>query len=96
MLVAGVDIIDIKNDSGLSPLGEAERAGWDEGAKYFVEVMNLETEKDGGLNEEEGDSADVPVDPRAVEIEIEDADGGVAKMTLGGGKEEEGKSKLSS
>ena len=39
---AKLDLIDIKNKAGLSPLGEAENAGWEEGAKWFVEVMNLE------------------------------------------------------
>jgi uncharacterized protein len=77
VLVGGADLVDIKNSAGLSPLAEAERAGWDEGAKYFVEVMNLES--GDGVKEEE---ADAPVDPNAVEIEIEDADGGIAKMTL--------------
>ena len=34
----GVDLIDIKNATGRSPLGEAENIGWEEGAKWFVEV----------------------------------------------------------
>ncbi|KAI9453606.1 ankyrin [Lactarius psammicola] len=38
----GADLIDIKNAAGRSPLGEAEAAGWDEGAKWMVEVMRLD------------------------------------------------------
>ncbi|OBZ73088.1 hypothetical protein A0H81_06671 [Grifola frondosa] len=46
----GVYYTDIKNAAGLSPPGEAENIpGWDEGAKRFVEVMNLEE----GVNGEE-------------------------------------------
>ena len=37
----GVELIDIIHAAGHSPLGEAEAAGWDEGAKWMVEVMRL-------------------------------------------------------
>ncbi|KAJ3929928.1 MAG: hypothetical protein NXY57DRAFT_1014535 [Lentinula lateritia] len=81
----GVDLIDIKNSAGHSPLAEAELAGWQEGAKWLVEVMNLETvavaEENGA--EDVGDS-DI-VDPHQdVQVEIEDADGQIAKMTISG------------
>jgi uncharacterized protein len=39
---AGIDLIDIKNAAGRSSLGEAEVAGWDEGAKWMVQVMRLD------------------------------------------------------
>lgn len=39
---AGIDLIDVKNAAGRSPLGEAEAAGWDEGAKWMIEVMRLD------------------------------------------------------
>jgi len=39
----GVDLIDIRNAAGRSPLGEAEAAQWDEGAKWMVEVMRLDS-----------------------------------------------------
>lgn len=80
---AGVNLIDIKNSAGHSPLAEAELAGWQEGAKWLVEVMNLEavTEENGTENVEDSDT----VDPnQEVEVEIEDADGQVAKMTISG------------
>ncbi|KAF9047514.1 ankyrin repeat-containing domain protein [Panaeolus papilionaceus] len=81
----GIDLIDIKNEAGHSPLADAELAGWDEGAKWFVEVMNLDTEgsKEGPASEDD----DVPLDPevaRDIEVEIEDADGQIARMKISG------------
>src|SRR5258706_4096075 len=38
----GPTLIDAHNSAGRSPLGEAELAGWEEGAKYFVEVMGIQ------------------------------------------------------
>ncbi|KAI0645111.1 cytoplasmic protein [Trametes meyenii] len=73
----GVDLIDIKNSAGRSPLGEAETVGWEEGAKWFVQVMNLD---DGTQEEEEVQPAEAVQD---IEVEIQDAEGQVAKMTLG-------------
>ncbi|KAG6330663.1 hypothetical protein ID866_8425 [Astraeus odoratus] len=73
----GVDLIDIKNAAGRSPLTEAETAEWDEGAQWFVQVMNLEEVKEEGGDEQ--------VDPsQTVEIEIQDAEGQVAKMSING------------
>lgn len=43
----GADLIDIKNAAGHSPLGEAENVGWKEGAKWFVEMMNLHEDNKG-------------------------------------------------
>jgi len=82
----GRDLIDIKNKTGLSPLGEAEMAGWDEGAKWFVEMMNLDTD---GSKEGEAGEEDAVLDTedganRDIEVEIEDADGKIAKMTISG------------
>lgn len=55
----GIDLIDIKNTVGRSPLGEAEAAGWDEGAKWMVEVMRLVDAGGAGTTaeEEEEDTA---------------------------------------
>ena len=69
----GVDLIDIKNSAGRSPLGEAENVGWEEGAKWFVEVMNLQE----GSNEEDEVKAEGDI-----EVEIQDAEGQVAKMKI--------------
>lgn len=71
----GNDLIDIKNTAGRSPLTEAEMAGWDEGAKYMVEVMNLE-ENDGGDDVDDTNAAP------DIEIEIQDAEGQVSKMKI--------------
>ncbi|CCM03944.1 uncharacterized protein FIBRA_06097 [Fibroporia radiculosa] len=72
----GADLIDIKNAMGRSPLGEAENVGWEEGAKWFVKVMNLD---EVGKGEEELQPVD---EPDAIEVEIQDAEGQVAKMSL--------------
>ncbi|TFY62999.1 hypothetical protein EVG20_g6499 [Dentipellis fragilis] len=74
----GVALIDIKNAAGHSPLGEAELAGWEEGAKWMVEVMNLEEAGAGKADED-----DQPMNLENIEVEIEDADGRIAKMSLG-------------
>lgn len=81
----GIDLIDIKNNAGRSPIAEAEIAGWDEGAQWFVQVMPLDQvnesieEKDG--DEEERSGADLP-SSQAIEVEIQDADGRLAKMSI--------------
>ena len=57
----GRDLIDIKNNIGRSPLGEAEAVGWDEGAKLFVEMMNLDAEDfQEQLMENHGTNVEVP------------------------------------
>ncbi|OAX38505.1 ankyrin [Rhizopogon vinicolor AM-OR11-026] len=77
----GVDLIDIKNTAGRSPLGEAEMIEWDEGARWLVQEMKLD-EAGNDVNDTE---EDVTLDTaHEVEVEIQDADGQVAKMTIGG------------
>ncbi|TBU44388.1 ankyrin [Dichomitus squalens] len=76
----GVDLIDIKNATGRSPLGEAENAGWEEGARWFVQVMNLDENAKSEAVDEELQSAE-GVD--RVEVEIQDAEGQVAKTVFG-------------
>lgn len=49
----GIDLIDIKTQAGHSPLAEAELAGWDEGAKWLVEVMNLKEDQQGEPTDED-------------------------------------------
>jgi len=78
----GRDLIDIKNKYGRSPLSEAEFAGWDEGAKWFVEMMNLDVAPD-----EEDDVANEAED-HPVEVEIQDADGQIAGFTVTGSASE--------
>ncbi|KAL0955685.1 hypothetical protein HGRIS_001909 [Hohenbuehelia grisea] len=85
----GVDLIDIKNAAGRTPLGEAELAGWDEGATWLVQMMKLDSENNNAENETDPVEGEDTLDATAVqdmEVEIEDADGGVAKMTISGGQ----------
>lgn len=77
----GIDLIDIKNSAGRSPIGEAEMNGWDEGARWLVQEMKLD-EAGNDVNDTEEDG---PVDTaQDVEVEIQDAEGKVAKMTISG------------
>jgi ankyrin repeat protein len=70
----GIDLIDIKNAAGRSPLAEAEAAGWDEGAKWMVEMMRL-VDAGGveGVAEEEEETADS-------QIEDQEDSGGAARI----------------
>jgi ankyrin repeat protein len=80
----GPSLIDIKDAGGKTPLGEAEQSGWDEGAAYLVSAMTLD---DGEAEVKETDEAveEEDVGPDApVEVEIQDADGGLARMTISG------------
>ena len=78
----GPNLIDQKNKAGRTPLGEAEMAGWDEGAQFMVSVMNLATGSSEPIDVDDDEGVDV--DAKDIEVEIEDADGGVAKMTISG------------
>lgn len=86
----GRNLIEIKNIAGRSPLGEAELAGWEEGAKWFVQVMNLDHEQEPeGLGEDENECDATTLDTgnginRDIDVEIQDADGQIAKMTISG------------
>jgi hypothetical protein len=80
----GIDLIDVKNAAGRSPLAEAELAGWDEGAQWLVQMMKLDPA--GEVKEGEADDGDVDegaLPAEGIEIEIEDADGHMAKMRIG-------------
>jgi len=82
---AGRDLIDIKTKAGRSPLGEAELVGWEEGAKWFVEMMNLDPEESKEQPEDDDATLDtVDVTKRDIAVEIEDADGQIARMTISG------------
>ncbi|KIJ52560.1 hypothetical protein M422DRAFT_202707 [Sphaerobolus stellatus SS14] len=76
----GASLIDQKNEAGRSPLAEAEFAGWEEGAQWLVSQMNL----DDGIKEQDAPDEEVDGPVGDIEVEIEDADGKVARMTLGG------------
>ncbi|KAL5482987.1 YAR1 [Sanghuangporus weigelae] len=38
----GPALVLVRNSAGQTPLGEAERAGWEEGARWLVSVMDLQ------------------------------------------------------
>lgn len=77
----GIDLIDIKNAAGRSPLGEAEAAGWDEGAKWMVEVMRLvDAGGVGSVAEGEEDPADSQMEDR----DQEDTDGAAPRISVEG------------
>ncbi|KAF9049387.1 hypothetical protein BDZ89DRAFT_1057746 [Hymenopellis radicata] len=76
----GAQLIDVKNKAGRSSLGEAENAGWEDGARYFVSVMEFGAEE--GQSEETDEKVEGPI-----EVTIEDANGGLASMTIGGDKQ---------
>ncbi len=83
----GADLIDIKNAAGRSPLGEAEAAGWDDGAKWMVEVMRLDDASAAPGEEEEDTEA---------QKEVRDADGRVAHTSLSAAEMPEGGGNLAS
>lgn len=77
----GIDLIDIKNAAGRSPLAEAEAAGWDEGAKWIVEVMRLvDAGRVGAVAEEEEETADSQIEDQ----DQEDTDGGAPRRSAEG------------
>jgi hypothetical protein len=78
----GSRLIDIKNAAGRSPLAEAEMIEWAEGASWLAQMMSLDGQP--GITEGREEQTAVDFDQmHDVEVEIEDADGQVARMTLG-------------
>ena|SRR6267154_4741602 len=76
----GIDLIDIKNAAGRSPLAEAEAAGWDEGAKWMIEVMRLVDARGEAVAEEQEETADSQIEDQVQE----DTDGGAARRSVEG------------
>ncbi|KZW02978.1 ankyrin [Exidia glandulosa HHB12029] len=74
----GVKLIDVANKAGRTPLAEAELAGWDEGARWMVDKMDLEEappalDTDEPVPEgDEGDEDDVTERVAAVTIDEDD------------------------
>ncbi|KAF8504901.1 cytoplasmic protein [Russula emetica] len=77
----GIDLIDIKNAAGRSPLAEAEAAGWDEGAKWMVGVMRL---VDAGGVRAVAEEEEEPADSQIEDQDQEDTDGGAARISVEG------------
>lgn len=83
-------LVSIKNNAGRTPLGEAEMAGWDEGAAWLVRVMDLDDEANTGSGAAEGatdeavedDDAEGGDEPLEIHVEVQDAEGGISRMTI--------------
>jgi len=74
-------VLDIRNSNGRSVITEAEMGGWEEGVNWMMGVMSVDVKE-----EQEGD--EVVEDASAgndVEVEIQDSEGRIAKMSLSGG-----------
>ncbi|ETW74663.1 hypothetical protein HETIRDRAFT_247155, partial [Heterobasidion irregulare TC 32-1] len=74
----GAALVDARDAAGRSALAHAEEGGWEEGARWLVGVMRIEG--DGGA-EGEGEGAE-GLEGQEIEVEIEDADGGIARLSL--------------
>jgi len=75
----GIDLIEIKNAAGRSPLGEAELAGWEEGAKWLVQMMRLDCNVKPS---DDVDDDEAGVGGRIIDLEVEDANGETAKVAI--------------
>lgn len=82
-------LVDIKNNAGRTPLGEAEMAGWDKGATWLVSVMEINENNtgptEGSPTDEVVEDADVQGEgnePLEIHVEVEDAEGGISRMTI--------------
>ncbi|KAG5219688.1 cytoplasmic protein [Salix suchowensis] len=78
----GIDLIDIKNAAGRTPLGEQNSQAGMRGA-WLVKMMNLDAgdgENKEGEDQRLGSGGYAAQD---IEVEIQDADGKIARMTIG-------------
>jgi len=76
-------VLDIKNKSGRSAITEAEMNEWAEGVTWMVGVMSVGDS--GGVTQE----TDEVVGSEDIQVEIQDAEGRVAKLNMKNGQLEE-------
>jgi hypothetical protein len=76
-------VLDVKNKSGRSVITEAEMNEWGEGVTWMVGVMSVDGS--GGAAQE----TDEVVESGDVQVEIHDAEGRVAKLSMKNGQVEE-------
>ena len=78
-----LDLIDIKNEAGRTPIGEAELAGWYEGAWWLVGVMKLDSLLTPAAAEDDIGSGDEGLGDEQVdiEVEVEDAQGQISQIS---------------
>ena len=77
---SGAEVLDIKNKSGRSAITEAEMNEWAEGVTWMVGVMTVGDT--GGAVQE----TDEVVESGDVQVEIQDAEGRVAKLNMKDGR----------
>jgi uncharacterized protein len=81
-----LDLIDIKNKAGRTPIGEAELAGWDEGASWLVSVMKLDSATTTAATAEDdnvgADDERIGGEEVDIEVEVEDAEGQITRMSM--------------
>jgi predicted thioesterase len=79
-----LDLIDIKNEAGRTPIGEAALAGWDEGASWLVSVMKLDSTPTTAVVEDDIGAEDEGLGGEQVdiEVEVEDAQGQISRMSI--------------
>jgi hypothetical protein len=75
-------VLDIKNKSGRSAITEAEMNEWAEGVTWMVGVMTVGDT--GGAAQE----TDEVVESEDVQVEIQDTEGRVAKLSVKDGRVE--------
>lgn len=83
--LSGAGVLDIKNKSGRSAITEAEINEWAEGVTWMVGVMTVD---DAGGSAQETDEV---VESGDVQVEIQDAEGRIAKLNMKDGQVEETK-----
>ena len=76
-------MLDVKNKSGRSAITDAEMNEWTEGVTWMVGVMSVDDS--GGAAQE----TDEVVESGDVQVEIQDAEGRVAKLSMKDGQVEE-------
>ena len=75
-------MLDVKNKNGRSAITEAEMNEWAEGVTWMVGAMSVDDS--GGTTQE----ADEAVESGDVQVEIQDAEGRVAKLSMKDGQVE--------
>ena len=76
-------MLDVKNKNGRSAITNAEMNEWTEGVTWMVGVMSVDDS--GGAAQE----TDEVVESGDVQVEIQDAEGRVAKLSMKDGQVEE-------
>ena len=76
-------MLDVKNKNGRSAITEAEMNEWAEGVTWMVGVMSVDGS--GSATQE----TDEVVESGDVQVEIQDAEGRVAKLSVKDGQVEE-------